>query len=146
MSMIPLAMRKIGAWTVKSYPLLGQTFVDLERRVFGLGDDTLNPIEALTTDAHQTVTNKTISGKTNSITGFPAVGTILVTVGANAPTGGCLECAGVPLAVSRVTYSELFHLIGETFGPGDGFTTFNIPARTIVAAADGATVWIKAKE
>lgn len=30
-------------------------------------------------------------------------------------------------AVSRVTYSELFSLIGTKFGQGDGTTTFNLP-------------------
>lgn len=30
-------------------------------------------------------------------------------------------------AVSRTTYSELFNLIGTTYGAGDGSTTFNLP-------------------
>lgn len=30
-------------------------------------------------------------------------------------------------AVSRTTYSELFNLIGTTYGAGDGNTTFNLP-------------------
>lgn len=38
---------------------------------------------------------------------------------------GFLECNGT--AVSRVTYSALFALIGTTFGVGDGSTTFNLP-------------------
>jgi microcystin-dependent protein len=33
-------------------------------------------------------------------------------------------------AISRTTYSALFALIGTTFGPGDGSTTFNIPNAT----------------
>lgn len=44
--------------------------------------------------------------------------------GAAAPTGWLL-CFGQ--AVSRVTYVDLFGVIGTTFGPGDGSTTFNIP-------------------
>lgn len=32
-------------------------------------------------------------------------------------------------AISRTTYSELFALIGTTFGPGDGSTTFNLPTK-----------------
>lgn len=36
-----------------------------------------------------------------------------------------LFCGGA--AVSRTTYSELFAVIGTTFGVGDGTTTFNVP-------------------
>ena len=38
---------------------------------------------------------------------------------------GFLECNGA--AVSRSTYSALFAIIGETYGVGDGATTFNVP-------------------
>ena len=45
------------------------------------------------------------------------------------PTGTApsnwLECDGS--AVSRTTYSALFAVIGETYGNGDGSTTFNLP-------------------
>lgn len=30
-------------------------------------------------------------------------------------------------AISRTTYSELFRMIGTTYGSGDGNTTFNLP-------------------
>lgn len=40
------------------------------------------------------------------------------------PTGW-LECNGV--AVSRVTYANLFSVIGVTYGAGNGVTTFNLP-------------------
>jgi microcystin-dependent protein len=33
-------------------------------------------------------------------------------------------------AISRSTYSALFSLIGTTYGPGDGSTTFNLPDKT----------------
>ena len=36
-----------------------------------------------------------------------------------------LPCDGA--AVSRTTYSDLFALIGVTYGAGDGSTTFNVP-------------------
>jgi phage-related tail fiber protein len=36
-----------------------------------------------------------------------------------------LICDG--LAVSRTTYSNLFNVIGITFGPGNGTSTFNMP-------------------
>ena len=38
---------------------------------------------------------------------------------------GCLLCNGA--AVSRITYADLFVLLGTTFGEGDGSTTFNLP-------------------
>ena len=38
---------------------------------------------------------------------------------------GWLLCDGS--AVSRTTYADLFDVIGTTYGPGDGSTTFNLP-------------------
>lgn len=38
---------------------------------------------------------------------------------------GCLLCNGS--AVSRITYADLFAILGTTFGEGDGSTTFNLP-------------------
>ena len=45
--------------------------------------------------------------------------------GMQAPPFGWLEADGA--AVSRTLYAGLFDSIGETFGAGDGATTFNIP-------------------
>jgi microcystin-dependent protein len=44
--------------------------------------------------------------------------------GASAPTG-FLMCDGS--AVSRATYSDLYAVIGDIYGAGDGSTTFNLP-------------------
>ncbi|MRR56972.1 MAG: hypothetical protein EG824_01985 [Deltaproteobacteria bacterium] len=44
---------------------------------------------------------------------------------ANTPPTGWLERNGD--AISRTTYSDLFAVIGTTFGVGDGSTTFNLP-------------------
>lgn len=41
------------------------------------------------------------------------------------PPDGYLECDGS--TVSRATYNKLFSVIGTSFGPGDGSTTFNLP-------------------
>lgn len=41
------------------------------------------------------------------------------------PPSGFIECDGS--AVSRVTYANLFSVIGTTYGIGDGSTTFNVP-------------------
>ena len=52
------------------------------------------------------------------------IGSIQAYGGTTAPTGWLL-CQGQ--AVSRTTYSELFAVIGESFGVGDGSATFNLP-------------------
>jgi len=51
-------------------------------------------------------------------------GLIIPYVLAAAPTG-FLVCDGSE--ISRVTYADLFAIIGETYGAGDGLNTFNIP-------------------
>jgi hypothetical protein len=43
----------------------------------------------------------------------------------NTPPSGYLKANGA--AISRSTYSNLFDVIGTTFGVGDGTTTFNLP-------------------
>ncbi len=58
-----------------------------------------------------------------SMNGNPA-GTVLAYVGSSAPSG-FLICNGN--TVSRTTYSELFSIIGTSFGNGDGVTTFHLP-------------------
>lgn len=55
--------------------------------------------------------------------GLPT-GAISMYGGDSAPTGYLL-CDGT--AVSRTTYDDLFDVIGETYGAGDGSTTFNVP-------------------
>jgi len=52
------------------------------------------------------------------------VGAVIGFAGSSAPSGWLL-CYGQ--AVSRTTYAALFAVIGTTYGPGDGSTTFNIP-------------------
>lgn len=49
----------------------------------------------------------------------------VVDFGGEYPPGGWLWCDG--RAISRTAYSELFSIIGTTYGSGDGSTTFNIP-------------------
>ena len=57
------------------------------------------------------------------IGGMPT-GSIIPFGGSTAPDGYLL-CDGS--AVSRSTYSALFAVIGTTYGPGDGNSTFNLP-------------------
>lgn len=52
------------------------------------------------------------------------IGTIVPFAGSTIPDG-YLTCDGT--AVSRTTYSDLFAVIGTTYGNGDGSTTFNLP-------------------
>jgi microcystin-dependent protein len=52
------------------------------------------------------------------------IGTIVPFCGSSSPDGFLL-CNGD--AISRTTYSELFGVIGESFGKGNGTTTFNLP-------------------
>ncbi|MFH1624953.1 MAG: tail fiber protein, partial [Pseudomonadota bacterium] len=54
-------------------------------------------------------------------------GVIMAYGGSSAPTGWLL-CDGN--AVSRTTYASLFAVVGETYGVGDGSTTFNVPDLT----------------
>ena len=51
-------------------------------------------------------------------------GALLMWPTTSAPSGYLL-CNGT--AVSRTTYSDLYAVIGTTFGAGDGSTTFNLP-------------------
>lgn len=60
-------------------------------------------------------------GGTNS---FLPAGAIQLFAMGTVPTGW-LECNGS--AVSRTTYANLFAAIGETYGAGNGTTTFNLP-------------------
>lgn len=62
-------------------------------------------------------------------------GTIVMSARPTAPSGWLL-CNGD--AVDRTLYAELYTAIGETFGMGDGTTTFNLPdMRGRVAAGVG---------
>jgi microcystin-dependent protein len=67
------------------------------------------------------------TGQNAADTAFSALcptGIILPFAGVTAPTGFLLANGQ---AVSRTTYAALFAVIGTTYGPGDGSTTFNVP-------------------
>ena len=53
-----------------------------------------------------------------------SAGMVMPYAGSTSPTGWLL-CYGQ--AVSRVTYSTLYGIIGTTYGSGDGSSTFNVP-------------------
>lgn len=50
---------------------------------------------------------------------------IISEFGGDAAPDGYLLCDGA--AVSRTTYADLYEIIGDSFGAGDGSTTFNVP-------------------
>lgn len=69
-------------------------------------------------------------------------GTLTAYTGTTAPAGW-LICDGT--AISRSTYSELFAIVGTTYGSGDGSTTFNLPdlrGRVIVGLSPGGATLV----
>lgn len=71
-----------------------------------------------------------IQSMTQNLNNFYSTGTIneigaIVAYGGTLPPTGFLLCDGS--AVSRVTFSALFAVLGTTYGVGDGSTTFNLP-------------------
>ena len=66
---------------------------------------------------------RTDSTSGSSPAGCPT-GSVMPFIGTVAPDGWLL-CDGS--AVSRSTYSDLFAIAGEAYGPGDGSSTFNVP-------------------
>jgi microcystin-dependent protein len=64
-----------------------------------------------------------VTAKVSGLGSVP-VGAVMDFATTAAPTGWLL-CYGQ--AVNRTTYSALFAVIGTTYGPGDGSTTFNLP-------------------
>jgi len=63
------------------------------------------------------------SGESAFSVGSPT-GSVISFAGSSAPSGWIL-CSGQN--ENRATYPDLFNVIGETFGAGDGSTTFGIP-------------------
>lgn len=62
--------------------------------------------------------------KTQSGVAVVPVGVIQMYIATNPPSGWFV-CDGS--AVSRITYSNLFNLVGTSYGVGDGSTTYNLP-------------------
>ena len=59
----------------------------------------------------------------NVVQGIP-IGVVQAFAGSTTPQGWLL-CDGS--AISRTDYAELYAVIGDTYGDGDGSTTFNLP-------------------
>jgi len=75
------------------------------------------------TDNRLTATETNITALQSSAAFVPS-GAVFWFASDSAPSG-YLECDGS--LVSRSTYSALFGVVGETFGSGDGSTTFKLP-------------------
>lgn len=65
-----------------------------------------------------------IGGSSGLVADTLPIGSVVEWYSSNIPTNW-LECNGQ--AISRTDYSELFTVLGTTYGEGDGSTTFNLP-------------------
>ena len=96
----------------------GNLFIDYNNQRIAVGgtpdiemsDTSINPVQ-----------NKVVK---EYVDNFIPKGVINTYAGSTAPNGW-LICDGS--AISRSTYSDLFNVIGTTYGTGDGDTTFNLP-------------------
>ena len=67
-------------------------------------------------------------------------GEVRMFAGTSPPAGGWLLCRGQE--VSRTTYADLYALLGDTYGAGNGTSTFNLPnlkGRVAVGLDSGQT-------
>ena len=83
--------------------------------------------------------NEKLKNLSTQATEGDKVGSIKLFGGSVAPEGWLL-CDGS--AVNRITYKDLFSVIGTTYGEGDGSTTFNIPdikGKTVVGLDNSDT-------
>lgn len=84
-----------------------------------------------------------IAGVQSDIVASMPIGSITMFAGAAAPINWALSTGQT---VSRTTYSDLFALIGTTYGSGDGSTTFNLPDfRNRFPAGLGSATWSDAR-
>lgn len=96
----------------------GKTYIDYGNERKGIGG---TPDLEMSDTSTNSVQNKVVK---EYIDNFIPKGVINTYAGSTAPNGW-LICDGS--AISRSTYSDLFNVIGTTYGTGDGDTTFNLP-------------------
>ena len=75
-------------------------------------------------DNSKAITPAGFKGAINDLGISNPTGSIIMFGGTTAPAGYVI-CDGA--AIDRTAFSDLFNLIGETFGEGDNSTTFNVP-------------------
>ena len=95
-------------------------------KITGLGDGTStnDAVNKKQLDAQNTALQNQINEITTDLSETSFIGDIKASL-QTSNHGKWLLCDGQ--AVSRETYEDLFLLIGENFGAGDGSTTFNLP-------------------
>lgn len=89
------------------------------------------PDTVVATTGAQTLEDKTLTAPsisdptfTGTPVGIPPTGSVIAFAGSSAPAGWLLANGQ---AVSRTTYADLFAVVGEDHGAGDGVNTFNLP-------------------
>lgn len=92
------------------------------------------------TQSDMTQAQTDISQLQTDVSEISYVGDIKASV-RSANHGNWFLCNGQ--AISRTTYSDLFDLIGTTYGSGDGSTTFNIPDFSNVVLPTATTVGVR---
>lgn len=89
--------------------------------------DTHLPLADIALTAGQsTITSSDITDRRTLCGGIDHIGTVQMWTGVGSLVpNGWGDCDGS--VVSRTTYAELFEILGETYGSGDGTTTFALP-------------------
>lgn len=80
----------------------------------------IQDVWARITNIEKTLFNSGVTGQED----LSPSGVVYPFAGSSAPKGYFI-CDGA--AINRETYSDLFNVIGTTYGSGDGSTTFNLP-------------------
>ena len=110
-------------WTIDplavTYPKIQQ--VTATSRLLGRASAGAGVIEEIALGTGLTLAGTTLNAAVTAA--FPTGGIVMWGT-TTAPTGFVL-CDGT--AISRTTYSDLFTVIGTTYGAGNGTTTFNVP-------------------
>ena len=127
--------------TINNTSLLGSGDIEVAPSVTSTDIPTADTIAEFDSNAHMNSSDKTTQEIESFLTslgigsskyvlsnvgmyGRGDIGDIKAFAGSVLPSGWLL-CDGS--AVSRTTYSDLFAVIGDTYGIGDGSTTFNLP-------------------
>lgn len=108
----------------------------LQGTVTGIEGDVTSITENLTAHTSNSTIHVTQEEKTQWNENSIVSGLVLMWPGSTPPDGWLL-CNGQ--AVSRTTYSNLFSVLGTSYGQGDGSTTFNVPdlAGRVVVGVNG---------
>lgn len=110
-----------GSGNTGDIPIADTEFDGLLRKVSGLTTDFIDGTNN-SRDLASAIAE--LGGGSASVEGGNPIGTIIQFAGIG-DVPNYLETDGSE--VDRVIYSELFAVLGETYGPGDGSTTFNLP-------------------